>query len=77
MTRLNVQMTPELEQALQRLMRARGLASESEAVRIAVLEAADRDGVGVRPAAFQELRGAGLRAPLRAGRRFASEDDLW
>lgn len=74
---LNLNMTPEFERALQRLMRGRGIASKSEAVRVAVLEAADRDRARVRPVAFQELRGAGVRAPVRTKRRFAGEDDLW
>jgi len=76
-SQLNVNMTPEFERALQRLMRIRGIANKSEAVRIAVIEAADRERVKVRSAAFHELRGAGLRAPQRTRPRFASEDDLW
>jgi hypothetical protein len=77
MARLNINMTPELERAIQRLMRLRGIASESEAFRVAVTEAVERDRARPRPATFAQLRGAGLRAPVRTRARFANEDDLW
>lgn len=42
MPRINLHVTPEFEQALEALMRGRGLASKSEAIRYAVLKAAAR-----------------------------------
>jgi hypothetical protein len=74
---LNINMTPEFERALERLMRLRGITTKSEAVRVAVLEAADRHRARGRPEAIRALRGAGLRAPLAAKPTFSSEDDLW
>jgi hypothetical protein len=73
---LNINVSPEFERALQRLMRLRGIASKSEAVRVAVIEAAERERSRVRPEALRALRGAGLRAPVRKP-RFRDEDDLW
>ena len=73
---LNLHMTPEFEKALARLMRVRGIATKSEAVRVAVIEAAERARRQPRPNAFRELIGAGLRGPRRKP-RFRSEDDLW
>ena len=77
MAQLNLHMTPEFEKALERLMRVRGIPTKSEAVRLAVIEAAERARGKVRPAAFRELLGAGLRVPQRKSPRFRSEDDLW
>jgi hypothetical protein len=77
MAQLNINLTPEFEQALERLMKRRGISTKSEAVRIAVLEAAERHRVRGRADAFQRLLGAGLRAPLRSKPKFKSEADLW
>ena len=77
MAQLNIHMTPEFERALARLMRVRGITSKSEAVRVAVQEAAERAGRRRRGADFGELRGAALRAPLNSRPRFFSHDDLW
>ena len=74
---LNINVTPEFERALQRLMRLRGLTNKSDAVRMAVIEAAERERPRVRADALRALRGAGLRAPLRQQPRFLTEDDLW
>lgn len=77
MPRMNINVTPEFERALHRLMRLRGIQSKSEAVRLAVIEAADRERLSRRQPDFKSLLGIGLRAPLRKHREFASEDDLW
>ncbi|MBK6849073.1 MAG: ribbon-helix-helix protein, CopG family [Proteobacteria bacterium] len=42
MSQLNINLTADFSRALERLMRARGLRSKSEAVRLAVTEAAER-----------------------------------
>jgi hypothetical protein len=76
-SQLNINVTPEFERALQRLMRLRGITSKSEAVRVAVIEAAERQRVGARVDAIRALRGAGLRAPLQRRPKFRTEDDLW
>jgi metal-responsive CopG/Arc/MetJ family transcriptional regulator len=72
---LNINMTPELERALRRLMRERKIATKSEAIRIAVFEAVEARRAKVPN--FQALRGVGLRAPVQTRRRFSDEDALW
>lgn len=74
---ININVSPEFERALQRLMRLRGIASKSEAIRVAVFEAAERERSRKRKPDFSGLLGAGLRAPQRKQRQFKSEDDLW
>ena len=75
MAQLNIHMTPEFERALRRLMRMRKIATKSEAVRIAVLEAAEP--ARAKRGAFRALLGTGLRAPVRSRRQFRDEDALW
>jgi hypothetical protein len=77
MAQLNINMTPEFERALQRLMKARNIATKSEAVRVAVFEVLDRERTRPSPERFRGLRGVGLQAPPRERRKFESEDDLW
>jgi hypothetical protein len=74
---LNINMTPEFERALARLMRVRNIATKSEAVRIAVVEVLERARPRATAEGFRALMGAGLRAPVRKQRKFKSEDDLW
>ncbi len=76
MKQINVNVTPEFERDLQRLMKARRIPTKSDAIRVAVHELAARK---PKPDSshFSELLGAGLRAPLAAKPRFASEEDLW
>lgn len=73
---INIHVTPRFERALLRLMRARGLKNKSEAIRLAVEEAADRANAGARTD-FATWRGAGLAAPTSERPRFTSDDDLW
>jgi hypothetical protein len=76
-SQLNIHGTPSFERALRRLMRLRKLSTKSEAVRIAVEEAAARAERSSQRIDFSRLRGAGQRAPMNRNRRFASHDDLW
>lgn len=73
---INLHVTEKFERALKRFMRARGLSNKSEAIRIAVEEAAERE-ARARPTDFASLRGAALAAPPSTRRRFKSDDDLW
>ncbi len=76
MSQLNINMTPEFETALKRLMQARGLKSKTEAVRLAVREALER----ARPAGktdFTSWIGLGNAAPGNPRPRFPSDDALW
>jgi hypothetical protein len=76
MAQLNINLTPEFETALRRLMKARGFGSKAEAVRVAVGEAAER----ARAAGtidFASWIGLGRAAPENASPRFATDDALW
>jgi Arc/MetJ-type ribon-helix-helix transcriptional regulator len=77
MRQLNINVTPEFERDLTRLMKTRNIRSKSEALRIAVQEAADRAQGDRGFSAFTELLGAGLNGPSNPRPRFKSEDDLW
>lgn len=77
MARINVQVTPEFEQALGRLMRLRGLRSKFEAIRSAVLEALEREIERKVTTDFSAWLGAARAAPLNPTPRFRSEDELW
>lgn len=77
MPQLNLHTTDSFEQALARFMRARGLTNKSEAVRIAVEEAAARAVRRRRPGGLRALWRAGLGAPPNDNPRFHSHDDLW
>jgi hypothetical protein len=73
---INLHTTPEFERALARLMKLRGLATRSQAIRAAVEEAAARADSGPRPD-FMTWIGASLVGPENAAPRFASNADLW
>ena len=75
MGQININVTPELERNLARLMRARGIATKSEAIRVAVEECARAATAG--NADFEEWLGLGLARPENPERRFATHDDLW
>ncbi len=74
---LNIHTTAAFEAALRKFMRLRGLSNKSEAVRLAVEEAAERAAARRPRKDFSALRRAGLRAPVNPAPRFASDDDLW
>ena len=76
MRQLNLNVTPNFERDLNRLMQQRRIPSKSDAIRLAVHEAAGRT-AGVREHDFRQWLGLGLKAPLRRQRRFQHEDDLW
>lgn len=73
---LNINMTPELEADLKRLMRARGFKTKTEAVRIAVREALARSR-GASTVDFASWIGLGNGAPPNQRPRFPSDDALW
>jgi hypothetical protein len=76
-SQLNIHVTASFERALSRFMKLRGLTSKSEAVRLAVEEAAVRELAGQKRLSFSDLRGAALGAPPNPSPRFRSEDELW
>lgn len=77
MSQLNINLTADFSRALERLMRARGLRSKSEAVRLAVAEAAERATHASKRKDFKDLVGLCCQAPLNPHPRFAGDDDLW
>jgi hypothetical protein len=77
MGQLNMHVTQEFEQALAELMRRRGLATKSEAIRVAVQEAVARLRRERQRADFRDWLGAGLAVPPNSKPRFRSDDDLW
>ena len=76
MSQLNINLTREFETALERLMRARGIKTKAEAVRLAVREALERTHTE-RGADFTSWIGLGKAVPENQARRFHSDDDLW
>lgn len=77
MAQLNVHLTPDFEHALQRFKDLRGLPSKSEAVRVAVREALERETRQPSRVDFREWLGLGRRVPLNPNPRFRSHDELW
>jgi Arc/MetJ-type ribon-helix-helix transcriptional regulator len=77
MPQLNLHLTEEFEEALDELMRLRQIRTKSEAVRWAVLSAAERERRRRAPAEFSKWLGLGLREPENPHPRFRSDDDLW
>ena len=77
MSQLNLHTTPEFEDRLDRFRRLRKLPSKSEAVRVAVQEALERE-ENRRPAVdYKEWLGLGLAAPTNPTPRFANHHELW
>lgn len=76
MRQLNINVTPEFEEDLRALMRRRNLKRKSDAIRLAVHEAASRS-EGASEYDFRSWLGQALRAPLRRRPRFRTEDELW
>jgi hypothetical protein len=74
---LNINMTEELEVALGRFMRLRGVRTKSEAIRLAVQEGVERSLQGGKRRSFRPWLGAATTAPLNTQPRFACDDDLW
>lgn len=76
MSQLNLHVKPDFDRDLASLMRLRGIATKSEAIRIAVREAAERAQRSTRTD-FSGWKGAALDAALNPKPRFSSDDELW
>ena len=75
MRQLNLNVTEDFVHDLQRLMKRKGLKNKSEAIRLAVREAAAS---ATAPASdYRGWLGMALKAPLNPKPRFRGEDDLW
>lgn len=77
MSQLNMQTTPKFESDLAKLMKARGIKTKSEAIRIAVEEALVASRRERTAADFSAWRALGRAAPDNPQARFRSDDDLW
>lgn len=77
MAQLNLHVTAEFQEKLQKFRKLRGLPSKSEAVRVAVGEALEREEQRTRPTDFRQWIGLGNRSPKNPSPRFTSDDDLW
>jgi hypothetical protein len=76
MRQLNLNVTPEFDKDLRRFMKQRGIARKSDAIRLALREAAARTKANSNDD-FRSWLGMGLKSPLNPKPRFRSEDDLW
>ncbi|HEX5758413.1 MAG TPA: ribbon-helix-helix domain-containing protein [Thermoanaerobaculia bacterium] len=77
MPQFNLHLTPEFEKAIDELMRLRRIRTKSDAVRVAVMEAVERERRGRPTPDFSSWLGLGRKAPENPNPRFRSDDDLW
>jgi len=76
MKQLNLNVTPEFEKDLRRVMKAGGFKTKSEAVRHAVHDVAERT-QQKKAYDFRSLIGVALGGKQNPNPRFKTEDDLW
>jgi len=76
MPQLNIHLTPEFEEALSEYMRLKRVKTKSDAVRLAVQEAVEREKRLRIVPDFSQWIGLALQAPLNPHPRFRSDDDL-
>jgi Arc/MetJ-type ribon-helix-helix transcriptional regulator len=77
MGQMNLNVSPDFERQLARLMRLRQLTSKSEAIRVAVREAVERENRGGRGIEYSAWLGLAKQGRANPKPRFASHDDLW
>jgi hypothetical protein len=77
MPRLSLHVSLEFEQLLSEFMRRRRIRTKSDAVRLAVLEAVERERLVYRAPNFSQWLGLGRQAPENPNPRFRSDHDLW
>lgn len=77
MSRFNMQMNETFERDLTSFMELRGIATKSEAVRVAVREGVKSSSVKSKQYNFRAWLGAGLGPGLNPNPKFESDDDLW
>jgi hypothetical protein len=76
MSQINLNITEEFEKDLETYMKKCGLKNKSEAIRLAVKEAAKLMNQS-KQTDFLSWVGSGLKAPTKRSPKFKSEDDLW
>jgi hypothetical protein len=77
MARLNINLAPEFQDNLRKLMRLRGIASKSEAVRFAVKEVVEREATQKRQTDWRALIGWANQFPENPNAKSKSHDELW
>ena len=77
MPQMNLHITKEFDEELERLMRVRRLRSRSEAVRTAIHEALVRALAQTAIVDFSALIGFAAKASANPAPRFRDDDDLW
>lgn len=77
MPQLNLHLTPEFEEALGEFMRLRHVRTKSDAIRLAIQEAVEREHRRSKAPDFSRWLGMALRVPGNPNPRFRSDDDLW
>jgi hypothetical protein len=77
MGQLNIHMTPAFEATLAKFIRARGIRTKSEAVRLALEEALAYTTRCARVADFAEWLGVATGEPRNPPPRFPADRDLW
>ncbi len=77
MAQVNLHVTEDFAKDLDDLMRLRDIRTKSEAIRLAVMEAAKSARKRKEPFDFEKWRGLALKGPLNPNPKFLSDDDLW
>ena len=77
MSQLNIHMTPEFEEALSEYMKLKRVRTKSDAVRLAVQEAVERERRLKIVPDFSRWMDLARSVPENPRPRFRSDDDLW
>ena len=77
MAQLNINITPEFEKDLNKLMKSKQLKTKAETIRIAVKECLDQTMQKKNLVDFNTWIGKGNKKPTNKNPKFKSEDDLW
>ncbi|MBF0370974.1 MAG: hypothetical protein HQL52_16115 [Magnetococcales bacterium] len=77
MSQLNIHVNAAFERALQGFMRARGIRTKSEAIRVAVREGLARAEAEQKDIDFKQWLGLGNQAPHNPNPRYSSNEAMW
>jgi Arc/MetJ-type ribon-helix-helix transcriptional regulator len=77
MPQLNIHLTPEFEEALSEYMKLRRVKTKSDAVRLAIQEAVERERQLRIVPDFSRWLGLARQVPENPKPLFRSDDDLW
>jgi Arc/MetJ-type ribon-helix-helix transcriptional regulator len=77
MPQLNIHLTPEFEEALSEYMKLKRVRTKSDAVRLAIQEAVERERRLRTVPDFTRWLGLARQVPENPNPRFRSDDDLW